>query len=396
VTFTLSQPNISTPVTYRIYGWATSNLGTGGFEGPGNDIIVNGSVSAIPVCGAPVTWDGTAWDNGFGPDITTEAIINGDYDTSFDSFSACSLTINNNASLNIADNTYVEIQNDITVGVGSTVTVRPYGAVVQKNEFGSVTNNGTITVVKKTAPLNAWYEYTYWSSPVSGETIGDGLFDSEPSRRFLFNAQNFLDATAETGNNNATIDGQDDIDDNGNDWQWVSGATIMQPGVGYAATHSEDVFVFSGIGYDYTFDGPFNNGIITVPVYRNDDEPDDNNWNLIGNPYPSAIDANLFLAANANIDANVTTPYSIDGAIFLWSQNTAPSDTANGNQALNFSDADYAIINGTGQTAGGDGITPERKIPSGQAFFVSMSDTAPDAVPFAGNIFTADVLFNNS
>src|SRR5690606_36976160 len=84
VTFTLSQPNISTPVTYRIYGWATSNLGTGGFEGPGNDIIVNGSVSAIPVCGAPVTWDGTAWDNGFGPDITTEAIINGDYDTSFD------------------------------------------------------------------------------------------------------------------------------------------------------------------------------------------------------------------------------------------------------------------------------------------------------------------------
>src|SRR5690606_6885751 len=76
--------------------------------------------------------------------------------------------------------------------------------------------------------------------------------------------------------------------------------------------------------------------------------------------------------------------------------NTAPSDIANGNQALNFSDADYAIINGTGQTAGGDGITPERKIPSGQAFFVSMSDTAPDAVPFAGNIFTADVLFNNS
>jgi hypothetical protein len=174
----------------------------------------------------------------------------------------------------------------------------------------------------------------------------------------------------------------------------------MLSGVGYASTHDPNVFVFPGVGYDYTFEGPFNNGVITVPIYRNDLEPNDDNWNFIGNPYPSAIDADLFLSANSAVATNVNgTDYYLngytDGAIFLWSQNTAPSSTANGNQNLNFSGLDYAIINGSGQTAGGDGVIPNRFIPSGQGFFVSMSNVA-SATLVSGDIYTANVIFNNA
>ena len=97
----------------------------------------------------------------------------------------------------------------------------------------------------------------------------------------------------ETNNDNGTVAGQDDIDDDANDWQFVSGGTIMAPGVGYAATHVDIGFTPSQ--YRYTFEGPFNNGVYNIPIYRNDSETNDNNWNFIGNPYPSAIDADLFL-----------------------------------------------------------------------------------------------------
>lgn len=364
-----------------------------------NDFLtIGGCYYSCAACsGSTVTWNG-AWSGT--PDLTTQVIIAANYDTgngaSEVSFSACSLKVSNNAILSVADNTYVEVQNDITVDAGSSFEVQPYGAVVQIADTGTVTNNGAMSVTKKTAPMAVALEYTYWSSPVFGETIGQGLFEANANRRFRFNALNFLDATAETGNDGATVPGQDDIDDNGDDWQWVSGATVMQPGVGYASTHDPGVFAFAG-QYDYSFDGLFNNGTIPVPLYRNDFESNDYNWNFIGNPYPSAIDADLFLAANSDISTDVSTTKSINGAIFLWSQNTNASATANGNQVLNFSNDDYAIINAVGTNAGGDGVLPSRFIPSGQGFFVSMSNTAPASV-VSGTVMRAntDVVFNNS
>lgn len=388
--------NITNSITFRFYGWgSTSTNGTFSI----NDFTFNGVVSALPICnGTPTTWDGSVWDNVIGPDFATPAIINGNYNTGTNgSFSTCSLTVNAGATLTISDedngsliNTYVVVQTDVIVE--GVIKMDPKAAFVQLEDTSTVilSGLGTIEVDKVTAPMNAWYEYTYWSSPVSGALIGIALADSNTNRCFLFNAQNFLDAKMETGNNNTQVDGQDDIDDNSNDWQWVDGTTVMKPGVGYAATHSEAAFIippgpFSPPQFKYTFEGPFNNGEITVPMYRNDSETNDNNWNFIGNPYPSAIDADLFLNFNS----------IIDGAIFLWSQNTPPSSTANGNQQLNFSSSDYAIINGIGQTAGGDGLMPERKIPSGQAFFVSYSDAA---IPIStvGDISEGEVVFNNS
>ncbi|MEM6516758.1 MAG: choice-of-anchor D domain-containing protein [Bacteroidota bacterium] len=346
-------------------------------------------------------WNGSSWSEP--PTISRVAVLNGNYNTNFhSSFEACKLIVNSGTSLIIADGDYVEVDNDLTVD--GSLTIKPQGSFVQINNAAivdgavSTSDRSKIQVEKLTAPLETNQEYTYWSSPVDGETIANGLAEASITRRYLFNAQNYRDSTQESNNDNATNPGHDDIDDNGDDWQQIlDGTTFMEKGVGYAATHLNIGF-FPNLGIQYVFEGPFNNGIINVPIYRNDAEMDDNNWNFIGNPYPSPIaldGADGFLAQNVNIDQTVPDAERIDGAIYLWSHDTDVSGTANGNEPLNYSSSDYAIINGVDAVAGGDGLEPERFIPSGQGFFVSMSDAATPT--FAdGNIKSVDVIFNNA
>ena len=306
------------------------------------------------------TWDGTSWDNGT-PSITIAAVINGDYSTSINgSFSACGLVVNASKRLTVDDSTYVEIENDVTVS--GEIYVQTKGALVQNNDSSSFTlTGGTALVNKTTTPLNSVYEYTYWSSPAANVMVQDGLAFANPSRRFWFDAANFLDILFEINNTNTYIAGHDGQDDNGDDWVLITNGTqVMSPGLGYVSTHTPVGFSV-GAQYTYTFEGQLNNGIINAPIAYNGANGDED-WNLIGNPYPCAIDADAFLTANASI---------IGGVAYLWSQNTPASATSSGNQVLNFSESDYAMItNGSGNTAGGDMIIPDSYIPSGQSFFV--------------------------
>ena len=342
-----------------------------------------------------ITWDGVWLSSPTGFEVV---IINADYDTSTDvdgqtSFTACKLIVNAGSELTIGQGDYVEVDSDVTVD--GAIIIKPTGSFVQVNNSGLVQgavlgDRTKISVEKRTAPLATSQEYTYWSSPVQGESIMNGLNEASTNRRYKYIAQNYLDATMESSNNNATLPGQDDVDDNGDDWEQVSGTDVMETGVGYAATHGSSGFMPGQ--FIYTFEGPFNNGVIEVPIYRNDDELNDNNWNFIGNPYPSAIDADEFLEANASIDPSVG---ATNGAIYFWSHHTMADDNTNGNDVFNYSQSDYAIINGSGQTAGGDEIQPSRNIPSGQGFFICMSNGVA-ATAIGDNIFTTNVVFDNN
>ena len=360
----------------------------GGGAGP-NEVTLGTCTYTCGTCLTTVTWDSGAWIGGT-PSITTFVILNDDYTASTaNSFSSCALWINPGINLLITDG-YVEVENELTLNIGGTISVQPYGSFIQNNDASINSISGDITVTKKTAPMNNWYEYTYWSSPVENETIGNGLFESQYFRRFAFNASQFNDELAETGNNGIFVSGQDDIDDEGNDWYWVSPSTTMSPGVGYASTHDESAFIGPGsppYQFDYVFEGDFNNGLYNVPVNRNDTSTSDFNWNFIGNPYPSAIDVDAFITENM-YDVATNPTGTLDGVVYFWSQNTDKSDTANGDEAFNFTTSDYATHNGVGSTPGGDGLTPNGSIPSGQGFFVSFSDNAPSN--------SGDVIFNNS
>ncbi|WP_299120733.1 GEVED domain-containing protein [uncultured Winogradskyella sp.] len=316
--------------------------------------------NAIKISGLTSVWDGVSSTWSAPPTIGRYAIIDGNYNTSAGgtqiSFSACGLVVNSGFGLDIQNGDYIEIENDIVAN--GDITVFPQGSVVQNNDLATVSGTGTMTVQKQTSILNTPHDYTYWSSPVAGETVENVFSTVLPTRRFIFNAANFVDMLIETNNTGTFTPGQDDIDDDGNDWQPASGT--MMPGVGYAATPST-VGPALPVAQQFPFVGPFNNGVVTPPiVYVSGSAYKD--WNFIGNPYPSAIDTNVFFTVNSGIT----------DAIYLWSQATPADVNASGNEGYNFSGADYAVISASGvNTAGGDiSLIPNDYVPSGQGFFI--------------------------
>ena len=321
-----------------------------------------------------VTWTAGAWSPVSGPTINTPVIIADNYNTTANgSFSACTLIVNTGFNLTVTDGNYIEVENNVTID--GQLFVNSQGNFVQNIDTFSFTDNSTNGVqVTKTKLMQNKYSYTYWSSPVVGETIEQTFNTTPVSRRFLFNATNFVDMLEEIGNTGAFLanPGIDDIDDDGNDWQSSPTGTML-PGIGYATTPSEFGPAYPRVE-DFVFRGAFNNGEVLVPIVNNSGGLY-NDWNLIGNPYPCAISADTFFAVNS----------SFVGVIYLWDQATPVSNTSGGSEANNFSTDDYAMINGTGELGarGNSGTPPNRFVPSGQGFFVEALN--------AGN-----VTFNNS
>ncbi|KAB1070019.1 T9SS type A sorting domain-containing protein [Tamlana haliotis] len=340
--------------------------------------------------GGTATWDGSGWTGTTGLD--TNVFIEGNYDTqTHGSFKACNLKVTSGHLLTINSNGTVVVENNVVTETNASLVIQPGSALVQHNDNGAVVNDGIMSLRRETAPMDAWYEYTYWSSPVESAQISTSIPHYNPNRLFIFNAQNYRDSTAETNNDNSTTPGQDQIDDNGDDWQLI-GDTTMAPGIGYTTTTTPSYFNAYGSGagtkFVTTFLGTFHNGVYEVDVYGNEDEQKDTNWNLIGNPYPSALDSDAFFNVNTNLER----------AIYFWSQNSVPSSTENGNQQQNFNMADFAIINDSGSvSSGGDGTSPfviigstGHAIPSGQSFVVALSNVS------GSGINHDQVTFNNS
>ncbi|WP_346881927.1 T9SS type A sorting domain-containing protein [uncultured Algibacter sp.] len=301
-------------------------------------------------CCPATMWDGTSWSPIAIPDINTTLILDADYATgTVTNLEACSLIINAGNILTVNNGTYVLVENDVTVD--GDLLVESQGNFVQVGEFSSFTNNGTSQVIKTPVSTGS-LEYTYWGTPVANAMAGTlGTGD-----RFWYNSANYLDTMIEIANTGTfeVTSGQDDIDDNGDDWQVLPATDILTPGVGYAAT---------GSATDRTFTGQFNNSNITAPIIING-EAADSDWNLLGNPYPGALDFDAFFAANSGV---------VGGVAYFWSHNTTADSNASGNEGMNFSQNDYAMYAsgaGGGTAAISGGPTPNQYIPSGQGFFI--------------------------
>jgi hypothetical protein len=113
--------------------------------------------------------------------------------------------------------------------------------------------------------------------------------------------------------------------------------------------------IFTGI-----FTGVPNNGTITTPMVKTATA----DLNLIGNPYPSAIKADLLLSDPANVA-------SLDATIYLWTHNSPINANV-------YTQNDYAVYNfmggvGTGAAAINGGINmsiPNGNIAAGEGFFI--------------------------
>ncbi|RZJ73313.1 choice-of-anchor D domain-containing protein [Flavobacterium sp.] len=302
-----------------------------------------------------VTWNGTAWSP-TAPNSTTPAIINGNYNTAANgSFEACSLTVNGSRTLVISPNTYVSIVNDLSVLAAGTLQVQNSGSLVMIDNNGIVTNNGTTQVFRTTTPFRK-YDYTYWSSPVANTTLGAAMPGWRFDYSWTFNTANYSDVTGPNGTGPA-----DGFDDNNDTWIHAGAGATMIPGKCYVVMTPTNLGTYPATA-TATFSGAVNNGIISFPISLSANPADNgDDYNLVGNPYPSALFADPFINLNTNIS----------GTLLFWTHSTPVSNTAPGPYQSNFVTTDYAMYNLSGGVASSNGgAQPTGYIASGQGFFV--------------------------
>ncbi|MDT8346314.1 MAG: T9SS type A sorting domain-containing protein, partial [Flavobacteriaceae bacterium] len=208
------------------------------------------------------------------------------------------------------------------------------------------------------------FNFNYWSSPVginnaSNYTLSAVLLDgtnplnpqppqwtpgvngsaSSPitiSKRWIFKYENTTSSVA--------------------NWVYVSNDGNINPGLGFTMKGNDAAGSFQ----NYTFKGEVFNGEYTIPV-----APE--NLNLLGNPYPSAIDAYAFIDDNEDV---------IDGTLYFWDH-----FENNSTHVQHLYEGGYASLTKVGVVAAVSptGVVgtkfPKRYLPVGQGFMVFGNET---------------------
>ena len=286
-----------------------------------------------------------SWSNGL-PDLNRNALIRDDLSIGLHgNLNACSLTIEKGSRLTVESGHHVAIQNDLKVS--GILEIMHGGELLMVNNSGLVENDGEILVHRTSSALKP-YDYTYWSSPVRSADLTTVFRESDPRSVFSFSTPLFADDD---------LDGEDDNRD-----AWVPASGSMLPGKGYAVM-APDLLPSDGL-QKVLFPGEVNNGYVDIPIEVQAGANPAGDWNLIGNPYPSAIDAEKILAdpGNANL---------LGGSFYFWTHNTALKQEPD-SETGTYSSDDYAMftVGMGGIRASSGGVTPDQFISVGQGFFI--------------------------
>lgn len=238
--------------------------------------------------GQGTTWNGTEWSHGE-PHMSKPAIIAGNYNENTD-LTACTLTVTNNAQVVIRKNRNLELRGALNVVSGS-VLIENRANLIQTD---NVQNTGNISIQRETLNLRR-LDYVMWSAPITGQTLQgfSPLTSATPTSRFYtYNTEtNFYNSITTPGSH-----------------QFEMGKSYL---IRVPNNHSNNPAKWTG-----TFTGVPNNGNITVALA---DHGDGKRYNAVGNPYPSPLSVDAFLAANS---AN------IKGALYLWRKRNGSSNSA--------------------------------------------------------------------
>ena len=308
-------------------------------------VITNGACIAysnvVSITINSTTWDGSTWSNG-APNNSKLAIFDDVYSPSTDPtlvgtvLNACSILVTATGDVSVDSGYTFNVLNSVTVDDvgGGFLTFQNSSSLVQVN---NVVNSGKITYFRTTTLMQR-FDYTYYSSPVDPQT----LFAVSPltlfDKYFTFN----------------TVI---------NNWQNLPSNTIMDKGRGYAIRAGQN-FTTTLMTYTAPFFGVPNNGNIGISFSIGAGDVV-----LLGNPYPSALNADTFMLANCPTILGGNPAGNLDPNMYFWTHNTPI--TAN-----NYTGSDYAIYN----YAGGIGTTgvpgtanstmPSGKVAAGQGFFM--------------------------
>ncbi len=310
-------------------------------------------------CTATTIWNGASWSNGV-PNtpayLNTAVVFNGSFNTTQGLY-ACTVLVTNNAYVTVehvgsANGHTITVSNQVVVDTGATFDFKDDSSLVQINDVANIGN----IIYRRATPFINKFDYTYWSSPVDGQILGgtNGFSPDTPSDRFYYW--------------NPSI----------NNWNNVANTTVMDIAKGYIirgpslSTFTNGVDIFKG-----KFIGVPNNGTKYITVYNAASK-----MNLIGNPYPSALDVDCFLSDPDNA--------GLGGAVYLWAHNIpidftgATQQGTPGSALYNYNISSYAAYNRLGGVGTGinsftnNEISTDRplgKIAAGQSFFIEANNT---------------------
>ncbi len=284
-------------------------------------------IARLKLCVNTTVWNGISWSNG--PPSAGKDVYFKENFPQLSTTTICGCNIDQGKTVTLLANNTLTI--DFAYTGSGTLVLKDAASLYQSDD--DIVNTGIIHLIRKTKPVIR-YDMTYWSSPVdrqtmkdfSPNTLVDKYYWHDPISRWIIN---------------------------------YNGTMTMVPGQGYCIRAPQNYSITERQVFEGTFKGIPNNGKIDAEFKVVD------GFYLIGNPYPSAISADLFIKANAS---------KIYGALYFWTHSTPPSDGK-------YSADDCVVYN----LLGGVGIssslnsenyttTPDGTIASGQGFFVQSKE----------------------
>ncbi|WP_341216490.1 LamG-like jellyroll fold domain-containing protein, partial [uncultured Wocania sp.] len=321
---------------------------------------------------------------------------------------------------------YLELDGIIDL-VGESQLIQSEGSIVDADSGGFLERDQQGTA--------NGFNYNYWSSsvgPISGNsaTRGTGVSNTNSNHTIagvlndgtisslyqglVFNSSPYgSDGLPPPPGSARTISSywlykfygpEDDYDS----WESINESTTLLAGEGFTMKGTSGAVAVTD-QQNYVFKGLPNNGDITLPLNKNitAQNPTGNVDRLIGNPYPSAIDATEFILDNMSIadGGNNATGTIFNGALYFWDhfgeENThVLRGYVGGYATRNLTGGAVAIANDTrinNNLTSGSKI-PGQYIPVNQGFFVSTALDGFDddnGVP-VDVVDGGDIVFKNS
>ncbi|GAA4956792.1 hypothetical protein GCM10023315_00060 [Algibacter aquimarinus] len=319
----------------------------------------------------PNNWvNGNVWD--ISSTIPESAIVHlrGNLDVNSD-ISTVGLIIDSGSELVVSGDS--GLSNSWYFKLDGKIDLEGESQLIQNIE-SSLEPNSSGTLEKDQQGTADTYTYNYWSSPVG--QANNSTNNNNYTLSNIFTNVNFLTSGYNGTSSPVAIADywiwkfSNQQSDDYSKWQHVRSTGTMLVGEGFTMKGPGTGSIASP--QNYVLEGKPNNGDISLTISAGNDY-------LVGNPYPSAIDAHKFITDNGPTISGTDVGPNINGTLYFWehwgggSHNLA--DYQGGYATYTLSGGVPAAAMGTNDPDVGTGgiptKTPGRYIPVAQGFFVT-------------------------
>ena len=323
---TLIMNGLTNGTAYTFTVRATNSIGQSAESAASNAVTPINQPSIISNGTGGGSWLATtAWVGGVVPTQNDTVEILGSDSVTLNGTGMCNNLTITGGSLTISSGS-LTVKN--TLVNNGNIVIENNANLIQTSEANSNFGTGSAIVKRNSASIQL-YDYTLWSSPVTGQDLRTFSNNTLATRFYTYNSATNL---------------YNVVDFN------FTNPRNFAPATGYLIRAPNDWAANTPRTFGGVFTGVPNNGTVPINLSYTDDA---RSYNLVGNPYPSSMDARAFITENTT---------NIESTLYFWRKTNGASSSA------------YAAYNPAGGTATyastPTGIVPNGTIQVGQGFFV--------------------------